>query len=85
MPAGRRARARRPGAVGPVGATAALMVHDSAGRLVRRLPDGALAEGPHAIRWDSRDDDGANVSPGVYFTNLVAGTARESKKLVVVN
>ena len=63
----------------------ALTVHDSAGRLVRRLLDGALAAGPHSVRWDGRDESGARVAPGVYFMNLVAGSSRESKKLVVVN
>ena len=63
----------------------ALTVHDSAGRLVRRLLHGAIAAGPHSVRWDGRDENGAKVAPGVYFTNLVAGSSRESKKLVVVN
>jgi hypothetical protein len=63
----------------------ALTVHDSAGRLVRRLLDGAIAAGPHQVRWNGRDEGGAKVAPGVYFMNLVAGSSRESKKLVVVN
>ncbi|HEV8479887.1 MAG TPA: FlgD immunoglobulin-like domain containing protein [Candidatus Eisenbacteria bacterium] len=61
-----------------------LTIHDSAGRLVRTLASGALAAGPHSLAWDARDESGARVPAGVYFTQLVAGSHREMSKLVVV-
>ena len=61
-----------------------LTIHDSAGRLVRTLASGAMAAGPHSIAWDGRDESGARIPAGVYFTQLVAGSHREMGKLVVV-
>jgi hypothetical protein len=63
----------------------ALTVHDSSGRLVRRLLQGTIAAGPQRIRWDACDDAGRRVPSGIYFTRLVAGSAKESGKLVVVD
>jgi flagellar hook assembly protein FlgD len=62
-----------------------LRVHDSAGRLVRSLLSGTIAAGPHRIAWDGRNDHGDRVAPGIYFTQLIAGSMREGRKLVVVN
>jgi flagellar hook assembly protein FlgD len=61
-----------------------LTIHDSAGRLVRTLVSGAMAAGPHSLAWDARDESGARVPVGVYFTQLLAGSHREMNKLVVV-
>jgi hypothetical protein len=64
--------------------SSALTIHDSAGRLVKTLASGAMAAGPHSLAWDARDESGARVPAGVYFTQLVAGSHREMSKLVVV-
>jgi flagellar hook assembly protein FlgD len=65
-------------------ATGSLTIHDSAGRLVRTLVSGAITTGPHSFAWDARDESGARVAAGVYFTQLLAGSHREMSKLVVV-
>jgi flagellar hook assembly protein FlgD len=61
-----------------------LTIHDSAGRLVRRLATGPFAAGPHEIGWDGRDDHGNPVAAGVYFSHLAAGDVQDSRKLVVM-
>lgn len=52
-------------------------VFDIAGRLVRRVHEGALKAGPHSLAWDGTDETGRPVSPGVYLVrarNLDRGT-----------
>ena len=70
---------RLPGDAGPV----RLTVHDSRGRKVRTLLDGAAVEGNPV--WDGRDDDGTRVPAGVYHARLVVGGRTESRKLVLLH
>jgi uncharacterized membrane protein len=63
----------------------ALTVHDSSGRLVRRLLAGTIPAGPQRVPWDACDGNGRRVPSGIYFTRLVAGSAHESGKLVVID
>jgi flagellar hook assembly protein FlgD len=41
-----------------------------AGRLVRTLAAGRLPAGPHAVRWDGRDDRGRGAASGTYVARL---------------
>jgi len=60
-------------------------VFDVRGRLVRKLLDRRLPRGTHVVGWDSRDDAGRAVAPGVYFARYrVGGEERGGKKLVVL-
>ncbi len=64
-------------------------IYDVAGRRVRRLFDGALAEGEHRWVWEGEDDRGRMVSSGVYLFRLEAtardgGTLRWGRRLVLV-
>jgi hypothetical protein len=61
----------------------ALEIHDAAGRRVRVLASGALAAGPHAVRWDGRDDAGRAAPAGVYFARLRAGGRDETRRFVL--
>jgi subtilisin family serine protease len=67
----------RPGAgvtvrfAAPVGVTATLEVIDLAGRRRARLFEGAISE-PRTLRWNGSSDDGAPLSPGVYWVRLAA-------------
>ncbi len=51
----------------PSAGTARLDVYDAAGRLVRRLADGAFPAGEHVVSWDGRAADGSRQPDGVYF------------------
>jgi hypothetical protein len=68
----------------PRAGTGTLAIYDTAGRLVRRLLDGPMTAGRHAVGWDGRDTAGARVAAGVYYSRLETGNARETRKLVVV-
>ena len=59
-----------------------LELFDLAGRRVRTLASGAMTAGPHAARWDGRDDDARSVSAGVYFVRLVTPTRTYHERIV---
>jgi probable HAF family extracellular repeat protein len=61
-----------------------LDLHDTAGRLVRRLVDGTPVAGRHQLTWDGRDSKGTEVAPGAYYSRLVIGKQRETRKIVVI-
>jgi len=62
-----------------------LAVYDVKGRLVRRLVAG-VRQGPgiFTVYWNGRDQRGEPVSTGVYFYRLVAGSRRETRKMVLL-
>jgi hypothetical protein len=59
-------------------------VYDASGRLVRELMSAALPAGPHAVRWDGRDETGRDAASGVYWCRLEAGSARLSRHMVLL-
>ncbi len=63
---------------------ATVAVFDAGGRWVRTLLDEDRAAGDHALQWDGRDAAGRPVASGVYFCRLIAGSAVESKKMVLL-
>ena len=74
-----------PFTLGPGVQNVRLMIHDVAGRRVRRLDPGAPTVGPREVRWDGRDDDGRPVANGVYFVSLRLDGELLRQNLVVVN
>jgi flagellar hook assembly protein FlgD len=61
-----------------------LEVYDVAGRRVRTLIDHFMPAGRQSIVWNQRDDAGAALGAGVYFTRLQVGTFRDRKKLILM-
>jgi hypothetical protein len=62
------------------GGAARLEIFDVQGRVVRRLVEGALAAGPHAVTWDGRDDAGRPAASGLYFYRLIAEGRAEQRR-----
>lgn len=56
-------------------------VFDVTGRLVRRLADGRLPGGAHAVDWDGRGGDSSPAPAGVYFVRLEADGRAETRKV----
>jgi hypothetical protein len=54
-----------------------------AGKRTRLLHSGRLGSGSHVVTWDGRDDEGTEVSSGVYFVRARAANVDLSRKLVV--
>ena len=59
-------------------------VFDQAGRLVRRLCEGTLPTGRHAVAWDGRSEDGCRVASGVYIMSVVAGDFSTKRSIVLI-
>ena len=48
-----------------------LRIYDVSGRFIRTLVDGDLGSGAHTVAWDGQDENGNDVSTGVYFVQLL--------------
>ena len=71
------------------GADVTLFIHDTGGRLVRQIPLGFNPAGYYLTRseaayWDGQNQNGEQVSSGVYFLRFVAGRFSASRRVVVV-
>ena len=71
------------------GADVTLYIHDSGGRLVRTIPLGFKASGYYLTRseaahWDGQNENGEQVSSGIYFLRFVAGEFSASRRVVIV-
>ncbi|MBD3335112.1 MAG: T9SS type A sorting domain-containing protein, partial [Candidatus Eisenbacteria bacterium] len=63
---------------------AKLSVFSVDGRMVRTLLDGTIQPGQHTLNWDTRDEAGSKVAPGVYYYTLEAGSFRSTRQMVLV-
>jgi poly-gamma-glutamate capsule biosynthesis protein CapA/YwtB (metallophosphatase superfamily) len=54
------------------------------GQRVRTLASGDQQAGYYAVAWDGVNDAGLQVGSGVYFARLVAGSYRQSRKLLLL-
>lgn len=61
-----------------------LDVFDVRGRRIRHLVDAVMDVGEHEVIWTAVDDDGRDVSSGVYFCVLETAADHAVRKLVVV-
>jgi len=61
-----------------------LDVYDIHGRKVKTLDGGFRNAGPHSITWDGSDENGQQVSPGVYVIRFEAAGHALSRKIVVL-
>lgn len=68
----------------PAAGRVTLVVYDVAGRRIAKLVDGELAAGPHQASWNGQDESGRAVAAGVYFYDLVQGTQRSARRMVVL-
>jgi hypothetical protein len=62
---------------------ARLAVYSLEGRLVTTLLRETMTAGRHAVPWDGRDDNGREVSSGVYLLKLEAGRDQATRKIVL--
>ncbi|MFH1313662.1 MAG: FlgD immunoglobulin-like domain containing protein [Candidatus Eisenbacteria bacterium] len=61
-----------------------MAIYNTLGQRVRTLADGYCRRGNSQVTWDSRDDAGNQVSPGVYVIRLETPFASETRKLSLV-
>ena len=58
-------------------------VYDASGALVRTLHQGIL-EGSGSLSWDGADDEGRNLSGGLYFIRMATPEHTQTAKLIMV-
>ncbi len=61
-----------------------LKVYDVRGRLVRSLVDDAKESGNYTVFWDGTNQNGQQVSSGVYFYRMVTGEFTQTRKMVML-
>ncbi len=61
-----------------------LIVYNTLGRQVRSLASGVYSAGRYTVDWDGADDDGKQVTSGVYYYRLKAGDVVQSRKMVLL-
>jgi hypothetical protein len=68
----------------PKEAVVNLEIYDILGRKVKSLVSGSLPAGGHSAVWDGTDRNGKQVSSGIYFYHLRAGTLTQTRKMALV-
>jgi competence protein ComEC len=68
----------------PASGPVSLKVYNIMGQEVRTLANGIMPAGSHCASWDGRDDQGRQVSPGIYYYRLSSGSNSSCKKLTVI-
>ena len=61
-----------------------LIVFDLNGRQVKELASGYFNKGIHSFEWNSLDDNGSEVSSGIYIYQLIAFDQVYSKKMLLL-
>jgi hypothetical protein len=61
-----------------------LDIYDAAGRRVRRLVQGRMTPGMHALTWDGKDDAGRDVASGVYAYRLETAEQSLTRRMLLL-
>ena len=59
-----------------------LSLYNLRGQLVRELSDGFRAQGQHSFTWDGKDDNGRDVSAGIYLIRFDNGRHKLLRKVI---
>ncbi|MCK4784446.1 MAG: right-handed parallel beta-helix repeat-containing protein, partial [Desulfobacteraceae bacterium] len=62
----------------------ALKIYNILGQLVRTLVNEEKAEGSYTLYWDGRNQNGEQVSSGIYFYRLETGEFTDVKKMLLL-
>jgi len=61
-----------------------LKIYNVRGQLVRTLVDEEKSKGVYSVTWDGKDQEGCEVSSGIYFYQLKTKDQSEVKKMVLL-
>lgn len=61
-----------------------LDIYDMAGERVRRLLDGALGAGRHAVTWDGKDQGGTALASGIYLYRIESGGFEDVRRMTLL-
>lgn len=59
-------------------------VYNLQGALVKTLVSSRRDPGEYRLSWDGRGDDGTNLSAGIYFVRIHAGSFQRTRKLALL-
>ena len=69
----------------PINKAISLKIYNTLGQEVRTLiHNREYLEGPHSVKWDSKDNNGNPVASGIYIYKLIYGNFSQSKKMTLV-
>jgi len=61
-----------------------LKIYNIAGQTVKTLVNTVQTQGLYSVPWNGSDDDGMNVSNGVYFYRIQAGGMSQTRKMIIL-
>ncbi|GIS54356.1 hypothetical protein Ct9H90mP29_13980 [bacterium] len=61
-----------------------ILVYDVMGRKVKDLLDKRQDSGKRSIKWNAMDNNGQNVSAGLYFYTIEAGNNIKTGKMLLL-
>ncbi|MHB9028487.1 MAG: right-handed parallel beta-helix repeat-containing protein [Candidatus Latescibacterota bacterium] len=67
----------------PAASKVTLRIHNALGQKVRTLTEGMFQPGIHRMVWDGKNDSGAQVTSGVYFYTIQAGSFAQTRKMTL--
>jgi hypothetical protein len=68
----------------PTAEEVTLTIYNVLGQPVRALMNGKQAAGYHDVTWDSRDNAGNIVGPGMYLYNLKSSSISLTRKMLLI-
>ena len=61
-----------------------ITVYNILGKEIKFLINENLPAGEHTVQWDGKDDEGTNLSDGVYFIQMIAGNYHKTIKTILL-
>ncbi len=61
-----------------------LEVFNTKGQRVKKLVNAKQAKGEQVMQWDGKDDNGKQVTSGIYFVHIQQGSLHRSHKMILV-
>lgn len=68
----------------PEAALVEVSIYSITGQRVRSLTADRMPAGTHTLQWDGRDENGGEVSSGLYFVRFAGGGQVATRKLILV-
>ena len=61
-----------------------LDIYNVSGQKVRTIVNSSVNHGIHSVVWNGKDDDGRNVSSGIYLYRLCAGKTAITRRMIMI-
>jgi len=73
-----------PSGKGSLSHNISIKIYDLKGRTIRTLLNGSLAAGRHSVEFDGRNENGGNLTSGIYLCKMESGSFRKTVKLIMM-